>query len=173
MPNLPSFLNLWVKIRDYVTVGLLGVAVLTSGAWYVTNLRLEACKARTEAIVESTRAASAEATLEAVNERNRIEEEYRNYAAEQAEAYDDLLGRYNASLVRYANRSTASRSTPAPEGGSAGSIDSPSESPDVSNDLTVTSDLILITFSDAEICAENTARLQVAQDWALGLQEIE
>lgn len=173
MYDLPDFLSIWKRVQNYVTAGLLLTAVVAGGMYYVTNLRLEACEANTQAIVESTRAAAAEAEVAAINDRNRIEEEYREHAAEQAQAYDDLLGRYNASLVRYANRGQASRPAPAPEGGSTGSADGPSSSTDVPDDLTVTSDLILITFSDAEICAENTARLEVAREWALGLEEIE
>lgn len=167
MYDLSSALSIWKKIQNYVTAGLFITTVVAGGLYYVTDLRLEACEANTQAIVEATRAAAAEAETIAIQDRNRIEEEYREHAAEQAQAYDDLLGRYNASLVRYANRSPTSRATATPEGGSTGSTDRPSESPDVPDDL------ILITYSDAEICAENTARLQIAQEWALGLAEID
>jgi hypothetical protein len=164
---LTGGLNLWNRFRDYVTVGLLGLTLVTGAGWYVTDLKLEACEANTEAIVESTRAAAAEATTIALEDKQRIEQEYRDYAAEQTEAYNDLLGSYNASLVRYANRGTTSRPPASAPSGSPGSPASPGESPDVLDDV------ILIPFSDAEICAENTARLQVAREWALGLNEIE
>lgn len=166
MRYVSSALGLWNRFRDYVTAGLLVTSLVAGLGWYVTDLKLEACNSSKDAVVEATRAAEAESTVIAINDRNRIEQEYRDHAAEQDEAYHDLLGRYNASLMRYANRGATSRPAASPESGSPGSTDGPGESPDVSNDL-------IIPFSDAEICAENTARLQTAREWALGLQEIQ
>lgn len=124
---LADALSLWERFRDYVTLALLGVSLLLGAMFYVTNLRLDACESNTLALVESTRSAQAEAEVKAIEDRNRIEEEYRNYAAEQDEAYRSLLGRYSASLVRYADRGQASRPAPAPSGGSTGSTDGASE----------------------------------------------
>jgi len=163
IPLLP----LWGKFRDYVTLGLLGVSLVCGAGWYITNLRLDACEANTDAIVARTTQVQAEATTAAIEDKNRIEQEYRERAEQTDAELADVLARYNASLVRYANRSTSSGTpSPAPSGSPAG-VDGPSESP------VVPSDVITIPFVDAEICAENTARLQLAREWALGLQEVE
>lgn len=164
---LADALGLWTRFRDYVTIGLFCTTLVASGMYYVTDLRLEACEANTQAIINSTEAAAAEATLEAERDKQRIEQEYRDRAEQADEEFANLLTRYNASLVRYANRSSPSGPAASAESGSTGSVDGASESPVVPNDL------ITIPFSDAEICAENTARLQVAREWALSLDEVE
>lgn len=160
-------LALWLKFRDYVTIGLGVTTLIAGGMYYVTDLRLEACEASKESLVARYDTALAEATLKAEQDKTRIEEEYTRRAEEADSELSDLLARYNSSLVRYANRSTPSGPAPTPEGGSPAGVDRPSTSPVVPNDL------ITIPFVDAEICAENTARLQIAREWAIGLQEVE
>lgn len=154
-------LTIWSSIHKYVTLGLLATTLVSSGMYYVTDLRLEASEEARQADGERFARAQAEAEVLALEERTRIEQEYEDRAEERDSELADLLSRYNASLVRYANRSTASGpATSASDRGTEGS-DGPSESP------VLPSDVILIPYSDAEICAENTARLQVVREWAI------
>jgi len=161
IPLLP----LWVKFRDYVTVGLLGATLVAGAGWYVTSLRLEACESNTEKIVARTAQVQAEATAAAIEDKNRIEQEYRERAEQTDAELASVLARYNASLLRYANRGTTCAPATAPSG-SPESSDGPSESPELPTDF------VTISYADAGICAENTARLQVVREWAIGLQEI-
>ena len=84
--------------------------------------------------------------------------------AKQADAnYSALLSKYNASLLRYkANQSAAVRPDssqyPATQSG-----DGPSASPEVPPAG------VVISMSDAQICAVNTARLQAVREWAISL----
>lgn len=75
--------------------------------------------------------------------------------------YSSLLGKYNASLMRYAQ--TAGGSTI-----SAGHSQLPTSSglDGPSTDTNLPAEII-VTGSDAQICAANTARLQAAHDWAI------
>jgi hypothetical protein len=75
------------------------------------------------------------------------------------EAYNDLLRKYNSSIVRY----QASQRTP---GGIT--LSSSSSTFDGSYERSE-STIISITLDDAGICAENTARLQAVRQWALGV----
>jgi hypothetical protein len=165
---MPILLALWSRFSSYITLGLAATALATSGMWYVTSLRLAASEAAREADIQQFSRAQAEAEVIALQERSRIEQEYEDRAEERDQELSDLLVRYNASLVRYANRSqTSGPVAPAQDRGTEGS-NGPSESPVVSLDM------ILIPYTDAEICSENTARLQVVRDWVLNdLNDVE
>lgn len=165
---MPALRALWSRFSSYITVGLAVTTLATGTMWHVTGLRLDASKAENRALVASYEAASAQATLAAEQNKNEIEKEYRKRAEETDRELGDLLSRYNASLVRYANRSQASGTTsPTPDRGPEGS-NGPGES------TVLPSDMILIPYTDAEICAENTARLQVVRDWVLNdLNDVE
>lgn len=149
---------LWFKgIQTYITIGLGVLLLLTSGALYVEGLRLDSCKAGRLADRESYKAAQAEATTIAVmakaqeekrNElkRQKADDDYRTLSAK----YHDALGLYRAT-PRKARNPDLPRTPPPPEG-----TNGPGET-------------AVVPVSDLETCADNTARLEVARQWALSL----
>lgn len=169
MYDLSSFLDVWKQIQNYVTISL-GVTTLVCGTgWYITDLKLDAANERVTA-VENLRDADkanyereqAEYTATALREKERIEQENRERAEEADRRYGTLLNEYNASIVRYSRRAVGS-----PVGNS--DLPSPSgstESGDGPGTSTVLPNYLTIPMEDAEICAENTARLQVLHDLA-------
>lgn len=159
--------NVYNKIRDYLLVGSVVALVAASVGWYVTDLRLDHTKSLVQlekqgrqldrAIYEKAQVDAANKSLEAVLKKEREDVE----KAKQAdEAYASLLNKYNASLLRY----QASQRK-------ANTIDMSSTSitSDGSN-LTSESTSISITITDAQICAENTARLQAVKTWTDSLK---
>lgn len=158
---------LWNLARDYITLGLLGALLGLSVAHYIKDLKLDIARADLAACGEGRMAdraqyeqAQAEYESNAIREKARIEQENRERAEQADQEYADLLQRYNASIVRYrANTSVGSAS-------SGTNLSPPSGTSEGSNGPS-TGSFILIPVTDAEICATNTARLQVVRDWVL------
>ena len=157
LPNLTSLTSWFSGVQTYITIGLLVATLAASAGWYVTGLRLDACKAGRTADRASYHQAQAEATTLAIiakaaeekrNEerRQKADEDYRALSAK----YHDALGLYKAA-VRKASKPDLPGQAPAP-GGSDGP-----------------GGYTLVPDGDLVICAMNTARLQVVRDWAVGL----
>jgi hypothetical protein len=159
-------LKLWMRFRDYVTIGLAALLLVTSFGWYTTNLKYKAEKNGREADHQTYIAEQAKFKAKALENKMEVER-IANEKAKQADTdYSTLFNKYNSILVRYkAAQGAVSRpSVPLPSG-SSGSGNGPGTSADVP------SDTITILYSDAEICADNTARLEAVQTWALDLKK--
>jgi len=165
--------DLWGRLRDYVTLGLLATTLVASAGWYITDLHLDTAEATIEQVEalrvsdrETYARAQAEFEVRALENKQRIEQENRERAEQADREYTALLERHRASLLRYRESPAAgSTSSPGDLSGSPASStspDGPSESADFST--------VRILYTDAEICTENTARLEAAREWALGLQ---
>lgn len=153
-------LNLYTKIRDYLLGGAIIVAVVSSVGWYVTDVKLDKERLARENDRKTYIAEQAEYTAKAQENARKKEQEYADKADKADQSYADLLGKYNASLMRYkASQGTIRRDNlPISTNTSEGS-NGPSESSELP------SELIIITYDDALICAENTARIKTVHDW--------
>lgn len=155
-----QILDLWGRFRDYITLGLAAAVVVTSLGWYVTDLKLDnerEARANDKLTYEN---AQKEYENKALQEKMRIENENRNRAKEADKRYSALLSQYNARLVRFrsAQRPVSDPDLPRTPGTAEGG-----DGPGTSTELPTS---VIITYEDAEICAENTARVKAIQEWA-------
>lgn len=146
----------------YVSIGLGSLLLLSNLVWYTAyqgkdRALSEERSAHSITILNYKKAQSDAALLS--TQKAREQEAKDAIKAQQAnEAYSSLLSKYNASIVRY--QATAAKRP-------AGEIYLSSTSTTTSgSDSTSESTRILITIDDAQICAENTARLKIVHDWA-------
>lgn len=136
------------------------LVVLMACGWQDTTDKLHKEQKSHKQDIQLFKDAQIEADTKAQKERKRLEDEAKTEAKQADAKYSTLLTSYRANLVRLkANQSVSSRSdyseVPPPESG-----DGPSGGT-----------LIPITPKDADICAVNTARLQVVQEWATHSRE--
>lgn len=130
--------------------------------WHHTSGLLTKEKAAHAADIQNFKNAQALADAKAQAERTSLLKESKANAAQADANYTGLAAKYHASLVRYAQTTSGSKGPgdnqlPTPKG---------ADGPGTSSDLPAT---LTITGSDAQICADNTARLEAAHDWALAL----
>ena len=140
--------------------GLAAALALTRGrlADARTELRME--KALHETDIANFKAAQASADAIWQTEVTRIQTENRRLNDEADRRADAGRADYAARVMRLpaaAADAGLSGDTALPGAGSAPSLDGPG------------GDSILLARADALICADNTARLQAAHEWALGL----
>lgn len=150
-----------LSVSHIFKFGIPVALVLSNLTWYVCydNIRDKLVAERTahEETIESYQKAQMEAEILNLKEARRIENENIKKAQEADATYAGLLRKYNASVLRYqAAQSTANTVY----------LSSTSESTDGVNQSREHTG-ILISLSDAGICAENTARLKAAHDWAM------
>lgn len=155
-----KILDLYTRIRDYLLVGAAAIAIVSSTGWYITSVKLDNERTAREADHDRYKRQQAEYTAEAEANARKKEQEYAEQARKADESYGSLLSKYNDSLVRYkASQGTIRRDNlPVSTNTSEGS-NGPSESSGLP------SELIIITYDDALICAENTARIKTVHDW--------
>lgn len=157
MLNINAYLN--------IVAGILLIGA--SAGWYITDLKLDTARAELvaekegrEVDKERYEAAQKEFEVKALREKQEIERRNRERAEEADASLRTLLDKYNAAIMRRAGQSIGSQnggSNSTGETGSASGIDGPSSSAVVPD--------LMITYEDAEICAENTARLLALQKW--------
>lgn len=163
--------NISVPVSWYLA-GVLGIAVAVSGAgWAHTSNKLEAertahqeTKDNHEQIVQGFKDAQELADQKAEAKRKEIEKEAKREAEEADKRYNDLYAKYRSNLVRYQQASQGDRS--GPDSGEVRTTES-GYGPGGGAEFPT----VLISFKDADICAVNTARLQVVRDWALKYQQ--
>lgn len=170
MLPIPKLLGFLGGIHKYVTLGLLVALAFTYWQWDHASLRLAQQKQKTE-LSELGRKndrlayakAQEEAKVKSLNKVIEVERKRNEEARKADEAYTSLLNRYNASIVRY-------QASQRPSAGINMSSTSVTSS---GSDFSSESTQISITIEDAGICAENTARLKAAHEWAgkLGLED--
>lgn len=157
---MPNLLLIWQRIHTYVTAGLAAAVVVTSLGWYVTDLKLDKEILGRAADKLAYENAQREFENKALQEKMRIENENRKRAEEADERYTALLSQYQSGLMRFreAQRQVGGTNLPGTPATASGS-----DGPGTSAQLP---DTLMITFEDAEICAENTARIKIVQEWA-------
>lgn len=166
------------RARGYITGGLLIALGVTTLGWVITDARLDACSAGRKADKAAYEKAQADAEVLWMKAIKKKEEDYAAKARKADEAYDALVGKYNDAIRVYVRdaQSKAARAIASAQGGSAESSDGPGKNPFIPDEAYVQPELdvtqvAVVPVSDLVICGENTARLQVARDWAMGLNK--
>lgn len=157
------FLN---QFRNYIIGGLLIAVGVTSLGWYVTAANLDACASGRKADKAAYEKAQADAEVLWMKAIKKKEDEYEKKAKKADEAYDALSTKYRDAVRVYAAAQSKARSTAAAaQGGSPESAYGPGED----TELPIVQ--VVVSTEDLMTCAENTARLVIARDWALGLNK--
>jgi hypothetical protein len=167
MIELAAFLRrYWPQALAALAIALLGIfATVQTFRLQSTAEKLEAERLGRASDRKEYQRAQAEATANALSEKMKKEAEYAAKADESDARYADLSGQYRAAVLRYQAAQRASRGTDLPRATDATQgFDSPG------GGAVIPAGDILIPQADALICAENTARLQSARDWALSLE---
>jgi hypothetical protein len=147
------------NIFKYATGGLAAALLVSNVAWYVAwdwqKDRVVAEQRSHEKTKQNYKDAQAEATIKAYEAKVKEDEDNAKKAKKADEAYSALLSKYNASILRYEASQRAASTI------NLSSTSTTSDGDYQSSDSTS----ISITISDAQICAENTARLMAAHEW--------
>lgn len=160
------FSALFANVLKYWQLWLVGALIASNlffvWEWRSTRAALVKEQAAHAADIASYKKAQADANAKAQTERAILQKESKA-DADQADAnYAGLAAKYHASLLRYAAvKGTGSK----PNNNQLPTTQS-SNGPGPGPDLPAT---LVISGSDAEICAVNTARLQAVQQWAITL----
>lgn len=174
---LDKLANFLTKFNMHIIVGLLITVGVTVTGWYVTSLQKEACEKGRIADRESYKRAQAEAETLHLAALRKKEKEYEDKANKADADYGKLAGKYADAVRVYAAAQSKARATSAASAsGSPTSPNRPGENPYIPArdyahpELNIT-EVAVVPVSDLQICGENTARLVVARDWALGLND--
>jgi len=132
----------------------------------VTAANLDACASGRKADKAAYEKAQADAEVLWMKAIKKKEDEYEKKAKKADEAYDALSTKYRDAVRVYAAAQSKARSTAAAaQGGSPESAYGPGED----TELPIVQ--VVVSTEDLMTCAENTARLVIARDWALGLNK--
>ncbi|MDF0543320.1 hypothetical protein PX699_13260 [Sphingobium sp. H39-3-25] len=149
------------------------IALFIAWSFRVDHLRgrhLDSLKAERAGRKEDRAAynrAQMEATAKAFAQKQALEKEYERKAEVADAAYSDLSGQYRAAVLRYAAAQRAAGRTDLP-----GATQAPEVSDGSGQGAGIPQGSILIATDDALICAENTARLQIARGWVLDVAPV-
>lgn len=168
---------MFARFSNYITGGLLIALALVSLGWYIDNTKLAACKSARETDKALYKKAQSDALAEHLKALRAKEKEYEAKANKADEAYSTLARKYNDAVRVYVEaQRKARRTATAPDGASTEGDNRPGENPFVSPrdiahpELDIT-EVVVVPVDDLKMCAENTARLVIARDWALGLNK--
>ncbi len=154
----------WIIARSivpHVVIVLFALFVTASAGWYITrnNLVLERTERANDKLTYEK--AQADATAKALKEKQEKEAEYAAIKAKQDSSYLKLLNEYRSAVVRYKTAQRQARRSNLPSTPGSSSVDvRPGDD-----------SLVSVPFSDLEICAVNTAKAQVAHEWALEINK--
>lgn len=158
--------RIFASFGGYIS-GLLFVTSLTlGGGWYLTNNKLERCQEARKVDKLSYEKAQAEAEVLWTKAVKSKEKEYEAKAKQADKDYSNLNAKYrDAARVYIETQGRTRQSSGTPEGGNTeGDYRSSTDT-----ELPVVE--VIIKSNDLLICAENTARLVIAREWALGLND--
>lgn len=149
--------------KIYLLVFLVGLNFFTAYEWHKDHTALKTEKASHQADISSYKKAQADAQAKVTAEKEQLKVQSKEKADEADKNYSSLLDKYRANLLRYeTHQGFSGKSSGSELSESTESGDGPGENSDVPATVTITG-------SDAQICAENTARLQSVHDWAIHL----
>lgn len=171
LTNIKSVFKTFVS--KYLIYALAAMAAVNGAGWYITSLKLETTKQQVvaeqngrKADQASYKAAAAEAKAKNLEEVKKINEQNDRKAEVSDDRYDALRKLYDANLVQYARDQATKRNS--------GTVQLSSVSTTTGGGYTTSeSSEISISFEDAGICAENTARIQSVKEWADSLSKAE
>lgn len=163
---LPFLPVLWTFIKTHWKAILFDLFVVAFGfslfEWHNASKALKTEKVAHQADINAFKNVQATADKAAKDLKTKLETEGKAKSDEADKNYSTLLTQYRASLLRYStNQSNSGQSD-----NSQFSTTTGGNGPSQSTDLPPT---ITITTPDAQICAENTARLKSVHDWAVDL----
>lgn len=161
--------GIWSKFQLYIAGGLLGVCLLTSIGLAFTLQRVKVITAEREKDkivyqdqIKEIQKTQVEYKLKAVQAKAAVEKKDAQ-RKQEADAYaESLKSKYDALLVRYASAQSGSKVS----GNHLSGPSKPSEGTNGSSESSQLPSEIVIPYTDAEICADNTARLQAGNKWA-------
>lgn len=160
----------WIIARGvlpHIVIVLVAAVITGFAGWKITDLRLDRKEAQLEKQVlqnendrKAYRQAQAEAEAKAQEVAREKEREYARIKAEQDASYSKLLTDYRAAVLRYTRAVQTGRTNPTiPAGTTAGVKGASRDS------------LIPVPEDDLRICADNTAKAQIAHDWVKSLKD--
>lgn len=153
------------KIWPYLT----GVVLLASAYFYVDHKGYERAEQKAAVEMAEVKAASAQSEAAAWKQKAETEQRYAEQANKADEAVADLRSELNANLLRFAQAQRASGNASAlPTSNTASNSNGPGESAQLPYDIPDDAALT-ITYGDAEVCSENTSRLQAVRNWGLSI----
>lgn len=154
--NIVTYWKIWLIVLLIVGNGFF------AWEWRHTDAALVKEKAAHAADIQNFKTAQTLADAKAQAERIALQKESKANADQADANYTGLAAKYHASLLRYAQTTSGGKGPGNNQLPTTQGTDGPSPSTDLPATLTITG-------SDAQICADNTARLQTAHDWALSL----
>lgn len=168
---------MFARFSNYITGGLLIALAFVSLGWYIDNTKLSACQAGRKADKALYEKAQSDAKVLHLEALRKKEKEYVDKAKKADADYGTLSAKYNESIRLYVDAQGKARRA-SPSAGSSGpeGTHRPGENPFVSptdfaqTELDIT-EVAVVPVSDLVTCGENTARLVIARDWALGLNK--
>lgn len=148
------------SLFKYISGGLGAALLLSNALWYVAyDIKDDSLKAEVKAHTKTKtdyKAAQDEALIKQLEYNLQKERENAKKAKEADVAYDALLRKYNASILRYEESQRAT-----------GKIDLSGTTVVTEGDYRSSTDTrISISLTDAQICAVNTARLGAVYEWS-------
>lgn len=141
---------------------LVGAALLYGAYLYVDSKGYERAELKKNIEIAQIEKAGAQAELEAWKQKDKAEKKYEEFAQKADADRADLSRQYNAALLRYA-QAGAGKASPAPKADATALGNGPGDSPKLSYER------VEISYEDAQICADNTARLQSVRTWGLSI----
>jgi hypothetical protein len=158
------FSGLWTSLTTYWKYWLVGALIAlnlgTAYEWHHTSELLTKEKAAHQLDITNFKNAQKAADDKAQAIKTQLQTESKAAKNEADTNYTTLLKQYDTSLLRYATGTGHSKGPSDNQLPAAQGSNGPSESPNLPATLTITGD-------DGQVCAENTARLSAAHDWAL------
>lgn len=139
---------------------------LVCALWWANNTHaLERAKSATEIAklersVSECKAASSQALADAQASARKKEQEYAKQATDSERSYDELSRMYAEKVRAYIHRGTTSATA------KSDSARLPETAPAQTE---LASGGVIISLEDMQICTENTAKVQAASEWAVGL----
>lgn len=155
------------QFQLYIIAALVLVTTVTSVGWYVTDLKLDKAKQELVTFQETVKSAQKEAELKAVKAKAEQEKKDEIRREEADTLTTDLKSKYSALLVRYAEaQRKASRANLSSPSKASEGIDGPGGDTELPAGAVNLPETLTIPYKDAQICADNTARLEAAHEWA-------
>lgn len=146
--------------KAYAIAGLIATNVTAVTYGFHEHKALKTEKAAHAADVKSFKDATAAAAAKAAALANQAKQRNQEKANAADADYSGLYAKYRSNLVRYKAHQSRTRRTYHSQPDAAQGTDGPSTS------TVLPTGPIVISDTDADICAENTARLQAAHTWA-------
>lgn len=155
---LTSVLSFLSGIKMYLYAGVAVIVLGLTITVYIEHLKLNEANSTIELNKTTYEKAQAQANVKALKDKQDTEHVYEQKAQAAQQDYTALASQYHATVLRYQAASRTTRLSNLPVSTEASAVlDRPSGD-------------TFVPTADLYICADNTAKLEKARDWALSLQ---